>query len=427
MKFAALWPILLTVLVPMPIGTDRRRLSMPWATMGIILINTVVFLMLRPDMAGDDASLIRYGLVPGHPLSAAFVTSLFIHVSMLHLLWNMAFLLFFGSHVEDALGPVAFLVLYVGSGVTASLCHLVICLLLAGGRPELLTQPLVGASGAISGMLAPYAVRYYRSRLRLVWLPGYLLGLKGRTFGIPALAVVFLWLIQNVLGAVRGTVTDAGGIAYWAHLGGFAFGLIIAEATGLLRDGRAEYLLEDARSAALASGGTSPAAIQSFREYIALCPGDWRVRLELAVTLRGSGTPGARRESLAIVSDVLKQKLVGDSGGLAVYAEALRLDLPVDLSARETLRLAGLAQDAGQADLARSLLGALVRDTPDAPEAEMARLKLGQLLLRSDPARAQAFLLEFVSRYPRSAWIERAEDLLSESRVLLDNARKSGK
>jgi len=425
MELTALWPILLTALVPMPIGTDRRRLCTPWATIGIIIINIVVFLVLRPDSPLGDASLLKYGLVPGHPLSPAFVTSLFIHVSMLHLLWNMAFLLFFGSHVEDALGSVAFMVLYVGSGVTASLCHLVICLLLAGSRPDLLSQPLVGASGAISGLIAPYAIRYYRSRLRLVWLPGYLIGLRGQTLGIPALAVLVLWLLQNVFGAINGAVKEAGGVAYWAHLGGFAFGLIIAEATGLLRDGRAEYLLADARSAAVASGGTSPAAIQSFREYVALCPGDWRVKLELALALRGSGTPGARRESMAIVSNIVKQKLAAGSDGLSVYAEALRLDLTVDLSSRERLRLAGLAQDAGHADLARGLLGAIVKDTADAPEAEMALLKLGQLLLRSDPVSAQALLTDFVFKYPGSAWIERAEDLLAEARNLTGNTRKS--
>jgi len=425
MELTALWPILLTALVPMPIGTDRRRLCTPWATIGIIIINIVVFLVLRPDSPLGDASLLKYGLVPGHPLSPAFVTSLFIHVSMLHLLWNMAFLLFFGSHVEDALGSVAFMVLYVGSGVTASLCHLVICLLLAGSRPDLLSQPLVGASGAISGLIAPYAIRYYRSRLRLVWLPGYLIGLRGQTLGIPALAVLVLWLLQNVFGAINGAVKEAGGVAYWAHLGGFAFGLIIAEATGLLRDGRAEYLLADARSAAVASGGTSPAAIQSFREYVALCPGDWRVKLELALALRGSGTPGARRESVAIVSNIVKQKLAAGSDGLSVYAEALRLDLTVDLSSRERLRLAGLAQDAGHADLARGLLGAIVKDTADAPEAEMALLKLGQLLLRSDPVSAQALLTDFVFKYPGSAWIERAEDLLAEARNLTGNTRKS--
>jgi tetratricopeptide (TPR) repeat protein len=261
--------------------------------------------------------------------------------------------------------------------------------------------------------------------MRMVWLPGYVIAPALRSFAVPALALLALWLLENVAGAVSGALTSAGGVAYWAHLGGFAFGLIIAEATGLLREGRADYLLADARHAIIASGGTSAEAIQSFREYLKLNPSDWRTRLELAVAVRGAGTPAARSESDGIVLEILRARLGDGTSALAVYAEARRLDLEPVLTARERLRLAGVAQDAGQADIARDLLSAIVTETPDAPEGEMARLKLGQLLLRWDPREAQAVLTDLVARYPASDWRDRAEYLLAEAAALLQRQSNS--
>lgn len=427
MTLAPLWTILLALAVPMPVGTDRRSMRIPWATLAIIVANVAVYLILRPESRPliANAFYLRYGLVPAAPVPLSFLTSLFVHVSLLHLFWNMTFLLLFGSEVEDALGPAAFLALYLGSGITADLCHLGICLVFAGNRPDLLAQPLVGASGAISGLLAPYAIRFYRSKMRMVWLPGYVIAPALRNFTLPAVALLGLWLAENVAGAVTGAFTVGGGVAYWAHLGGFAFGLIIAEATGLLREGRADYLLADARHEIIASGGTSSTAVQSFREYLKLNPADWRTRLELAVAVRGTGTPAARGESDRIVLETLREHLSGGTPALAVYAEARRLDLEPLLTARERLRLAGVAQDAGQADMARDLLSAIVTETPVAPESEMARLKLGQLLLKWDPREARAVLEAFVAEYPDSDWRDRAEYLLAEAEALLQRQPNS--
>lgn len=420
MTLAPLWALLLALMVPFPVGTDRRGLKTPWATFALILANVVVFCVIQPESSPltIETTYMRYGFVPQHPTAASFVTYLFIHVALLHLFWNMAFLLLFGTHVEDALGSTAFLVLYFGGGITAALCHLVICVLLAGSHPDLLAQPLVGASGAISGVLAPFAIRYYKSRMRMVWLPGFLLGPRARYAHIPGPLLVGLWLAQNIAGAVYGAVSTGSGIGYWAHLGGFAFGLIIAEVTGLLRDGRAEYLLAEARQSARDAGGTSAAAIKSFQEYIKLVPNDWRARLELAVTLRAVGTPEARQTSDQLVAEAVRQKLKSGEDLLLVYAEARRLDLMPCLTPRERLRLAGLAQDAARTDVVRDLLTAIIHETPNAAEAEMARLKLGQLLLKSAPAEAKSVLTAFLELYPESAWRDRAEGMLLEASAL---------
>jgi hypothetical protein len=107
MSLAPLWTILLALAVPMPVGTDRRSMRIPWTTLAIIAANVVVYLILRPESRPAFAGVFyaHYGLMPSAPAPASFLTSLFIHVSLLHLFWNMTFLLLFGGEVEDALGP----------------------------------------------------------------------------------------------------------------------------------------------------------------------------------------------------------------------------------------------------------------------------------------------------------------------------------
>src|SRR6185437_10564435 len=109
MSLAPLWTILLALAVPMPVGTDRRSMRIPWATLAIIVANVAVYLILRPESRPiiANAFYLRYGLVPSAPVPLSFLSSLFVHVSLLHLFWNMTFLLLFGSEVEDALGPAA--------------------------------------------------------------------------------------------------------------------------------------------------------------------------------------------------------------------------------------------------------------------------------------------------------------------------------
>ena len=434
----SLLSIFLVLLVPLPIGTDRRRRNLPWVTWTLIVLNTAVYigtvlysrhfapngLSLGYDLVhgpSDPDLFTSWGFLPATPRLPSLFLSLFLHVNLGHLFWNMAFLWLFGSHVEDALGPLSYLALYLGGGLAAGILHTAIKWLILA-QHYTLEEPLVGASGAISAIVAPFAVRYHRAQIRLLWLPGLLARSDWARLEVPALAGLALWLLQNVVGAVLSLKPGKGGVAYWAHLGGFAFGLVASELSGLLREGRQDYLLEEARAAA--SGDDDErlrVAVKKYRAFLDHDPANVPVHLELARTLaRHPDDPEASRreaaqELLAAVRAHAKRHRWADAVRLCAEAASLGLALP--LTARERLRFAGAAEEAGEPDVAVPLLRALVAETPDAPEDEMARLKLGHLLLPSQPAEAQALLTTFLQKYPQSQWTARARDLLRRRRT----------
>jgi membrane associated rhomboid family serine protease len=160
-------------------------------------------------------------IIHGQQLYTLF-TSMFMHAGWLHLLGNMLFLYVFGDNIEDAFGHVGYLVFYIISGLVAALAYIVsIFLVPAIGD---LAAGLVGASGAISGVLGAYIVLYPKAKI--VALVFY--------FILPVPAIIFLgfWFIMQWF---YGFFDISGGVAYWAHIGGFIAGMILALAFGLKR------------------------------------------------------------------------------------------------------------------------------------------------------------------------------------------------
>ncbi len=382
MTFSPLWLLFLTLLLPLPFATDRRGRRVPWVTYTLIGLNVLAYLFTGPGTFG------RWGLTPGAPHYHALLTYQFLHRDLGHLAGNMAFLWLFGPHVEEALGWEAFLALYLGGGIAAGLLHMAIVII----RGEFALGPLVGASGAISAILAPFALRFHRAQIRLVWLPGLLAerfsSAVGRGWGlleVPAVLGLGLWLLQNVWEGVLSLHTP--------------------ELTGLLRDGRQDYLLQDTRAAA-----SWEAAVRGYRAFLSRAPDNAAVRGELAALL---ARHGEEDEAARQMAQAVREALRRDTGETAVRQarEALRLGLPLALTPRERLRLAGAAEAAGDVPVALWLLRTLLAETPEAPEDEMARLKLGQLLQKREPAAARAALAGFLEKYPRSEWAHRAREL----------------
>jgi membrane associated rhomboid family serine protease len=169
-----------------------------------------------------DEVVWKYGLVPSAVLRGdqiyTFFTSMFLHADLIHLGGNMLFLYVFGDNVEDTFGHFRYLLFYLLSGIAASLLH--IFTVLNTGDPSI---PTIGASGAIAGVLGAYFVLYPRSRiLTLVfffWIT---------IVAIPAVVFLGVWFAYQFL---YGTIAGAGGgVAYWAHIGGFITGIVFGVA-----------------------------------------------------------------------------------------------------------------------------------------------------------------------------------------------------
>ncbi len=191
-------------------------------TLTLVALNLAVF-VLEVSLGGEvDAFVRRWGLVPndvrgteGQGALVTLLTSTFLHASWLHLLSNLLYLTVFGLPVERRVGSARFSLLYLVSAVVGSLSYLV-------AQPTSQT-PAVGASGAIAGVIAAHLVLYPGATLGSV-APVLFLSVVEST---PTLLLLLLWLATQVFSSVA-SLTTSTGIAWWAHVGGFAAGLVLA-------------------------------------------------------------------------------------------------------------------------------------------------------------------------------------------------------
>ncbi len=171
------------------------------------------------QMVCNNALLAVNGIAPENPLPAweTVFTSMFMHASIIHIAGNMLFLWIFGNNVEDSMGPIKFICFYLLSGIAA------LALQVAVGPNS--TAPTVGASGAIAGVLGGYILLYPRARvLTLVIIIFFFTVIE-----LPATVMLGIWFaLQAIFGAIGLTnpTGGGGGVAYFAHIGGFAFGLL---------------------------------------------------------------------------------------------------------------------------------------------------------------------------------------------------------
>lgn len=200
----------------LPINRDTRPTSTPIVVFTLVALNSVV-LFGTLLIASADLVVKHFGFTPSDPRVLTLFTALFIHAGFLHLLGNMWFLWMFGRQVEDALGSWIFAFVYVLCGLGGHALH--------WGLNRHSSVPLVGASGAISGIAGIYFILFPKSRFDLYFYLGWWKVWSTSTFTHVAVGV---WIgEQFVLGLIT-QATHATGIAFWAHVGGFATGLAVA-------------------------------------------------------------------------------------------------------------------------------------------------------------------------------------------------------
>jgi membrane associated rhomboid family serine protease len=204
--------------------------SFPAITLALIIANALVFLyeMILPPYAAA-AFEQHYALIPDRLLLSSFLTSMFLHAGWLHIIGNMWFLWVFGSHIETALGSVRYLAFYLLSGLAASVAQFVVSL----GSPV----PTVGASGAIAGVMGAFLLLYPRARIdTLIFIVIFITRIQ-----IPAAFMLLYWFVLQLFGGLSSfdrVFGNQGGVAYFAHVGGFLAGLAMValfRATGQIR------------------------------------------------------------------------------------------------------------------------------------------------------------------------------------------------
>lgn len=209
-----------------PLRDDNPSTSPPVVTWLIILTCVLVFLyMYALPEAQVDRFIASFGTVPaavtgqggedGLRAYGTLVTSMFLHGGWWHLIGNMLYLWIFGDNVEDRMGHGGFLVFYLLTGIVATVTHIV---LNADS-----TLPLVGASGAISGVLGAYLVLFPRARIISVIPLFYFF----RVVAVPAIVFLPIWFLIQFSSGLLSIGVEGPGVAFWAHVGGFAAGVVL--------------------------------------------------------------------------------------------------------------------------------------------------------------------------------------------------------
>ncbi len=204
-----------------PIGDEHNgRLLTPYVNYTLIAINIIVFLyqLLLPEPELLEF-IFRWGAIPAEISQGqdlfGLVSSMFLHGGWLHIAGNMLFLWVFGDNVEDTMGHVSYLLFYLLTGLAAGLAQVVID---SGSQ-----IPLVGASGAISGVLGAYIMLFPHGRIRTLVFLGFFI----TVVLIPAWVQIGLWIVLqffNGFASLGVRTEEGGGVAYWAHIGGFIAG-----------------------------------------------------------------------------------------------------------------------------------------------------------------------------------------------------------
>ena len=204
----------------------------PLVTWGLILLNVLIHALVWTTATSDPALWRLYDAFAMIPLEVShgqdlktLATSTFLHAGWVHLAGNMLFLWIFGDNLEEAMGRIGFLLFYLACGVGANLCQ--------WAAEPLSRVPTIGASGAIAGVMGGYLLLFPRARVDV-------LVLLVRVVPVPAWAMLGLWLALQVASGLGANPLD-GGVAYWAHAGGFAVGLALALPAWLRRGGTASW------------------------------------------------------------------------------------------------------------------------------------------------------------------------------------------
>jgi membrane associated rhomboid family serine protease len=222
-----------------PLKDENPTEIFPFFTLLLITANVAVWVYIQGaglDMTALMGSVCEYGAIPSDvtgqtaPIPAgvgdpcpgeglgwpALFTSMFLHGGWLHLIGNVWFLWIFGNNIEDSMGRIRFLLFYLLTGLAAAGAHIVS----APGSPV----PMVGASGAISGIMGAYLVLYPRVRVKTLFIIVILI----KVIRLPAWLLLGYWLLIQVLAGTQ-TAGGGAGVAFWAHVGGFVAGVVLVK------------------------------------------------------------------------------------------------------------------------------------------------------------------------------------------------------
>ena len=377
----------------LPIGTDARVRRVPWVTVAIAAASAGLFAALHLT-PGAVAASYGWAFKAAHPTIGSAIASLFLHADPVHLIGNLIFLGVFGPPLETRIGGVRFAICYLACGWLSNLAQAATIL---AQSPGLAASPIVGASGAISGLMGLFLIRLHFAHLRFASLTMLLLHGVARPnrFTLPATVGIGLWFGLTV---VQSLALEAPVTAYVAHLCGATLGALFGLAMGLVAEARLEHFLCKGRR--YAERGEWFAALGELESYLAQVPGDADVLVEAArvqrVTRQERQAAERFREAIRLWLEEGSRRKACDG-----FEEMKRLLGPdAALPPADLLRIARAGEELGRPSDASRAYEAYGRRHPERAAAALALLKAADIERRllNNPGRARYLYDELLRR-----------------------------
>lgn len=388
-----------------PVGVDAERRRFPVFTVLFSALCVLVFVLSRffaNDVGLDFRNYIYY---PGFSGPGPALAAAFLHIDYFHIASNLAYLVLFGRYLEDRVGPLVFVGVFVGSTMIGNLAqgwyNLGVLDTHAG---------IIGASGAVSGILGAFLVRLRHQRVKIAyWVFAPLMATnRAGTTELHVFFAVALWVLIQV---VRSLVQVTGGpanVAYMTHLAGFAFGVALTVAVGGWRAGIVEGHMVKAKR--YLRRGEFYGAQDELARYAAARPADGEAHAALARAHVQCGNPAGAQASYT--QACLRHLANGRRGDAErVFQEARRAFDGFVLPAEAQLDLCFGLERSLKPDLALTAYEGFLRFHDDHPEAAFALLRVANLLARrGEASRARECYEALVQRYPGDPWVDFARE-----------------
>lgn len=443
-----------------PVGTERDLTQIPYLSYALVAANVLVFLavlfLVPPEMVtgvgapveeeaeSPEAEVLEelegpetaeepgttevtvvqrnqfvvaayeLGFIPADVQWYAVISAMFLHGGWFHLLFNMLFLWIFGRHLEDVLGRGWFALLYFSSGIAALLLHYVMTLALAKQDMDI---PAIGASGAIAGVLGLFAVRFYRTGVRIWVLFIY-------TVSLPAVLFLGAWLFNEVwlgVGALASATQTS--VANWAHIGGFLYGMLMALVLHLETEAGEEYSLEDAEVAFQL--GNWAEVIERFSDVLTREPENVRAHEALAkaygMTRDDERSVYHYHSAISLLADRSEPRQT-----MLTYRDFKQMFPEQELPTSLRYQVACACEVGGDPVTALREFSAILEADPEGPQAEMSLLKKAQITLQHlhRPQEALALFQEFLAKHGSSLWAVAAQDGVQEAQAMISGHRR---
>lgn len=386
-----------------PLGVEREPEGRPWASWALIALMSGIFLYFR---FRPEAALLRWEwwvFLPREPLRPGLLFSVLNHAGWLHLAGNLFYLWTFGPSLERALGAGRFLFHFAFLGVAANLCQAI-----AGNlwQPELTGLGVVGASGALSGLLGLFLLRFPHARIRTAWVifsPLY--GqVKHGIAQVPAAVGIAAWVLLQLAQVGAAALGSRDATAYGAHFGGLLLGILLGLALRLPQDGWA-FSRRHAAERRMAAGDWM-GAYEAIHPLLAEAGAGQREPDDYCLAARACRLLALGAESRRLYRRAVATALAADdeAGAAAVYAEALGAYPDLAFPEAPLYRLALALDRMGRRRAALQAFALFRRLYAGSSRLPVVLLRAARLEEIDDPDRARALYAEQLTRFPESPY-----------------------